>query len=157
MWMRTRAYLSVATVLAMALLGPGKGAAQEVDLQAQIEGFQQRFEEAIVADDWEAIGSMFVENSIYMPFTGGMVEGREEIRSTLEQNPAETIDIHSSRAEMLGENMLFDIGTFTLTLPAEAGGTFEGEYVSMSEIGENGLQIRSLTTFPVRQPPGSAG
>ena len=86
-----------------------------------------------------------------------MVEGREAIRSTLEQDPAEAVSIRSSRAELLGENMLFDIGTFRLTLPEEAGGTFEGEYVSVSEIGENGLQIRSLTTFPVRQPPGSAG
>lgn len=153
----TRAYLSIVMVSAVALLGSGMAAAQDADLQAQVEGFQQQFEEAIAAEDWETIGSMFTEDGVYLPFTGGMVEGREEIRGVLEENPAEAIDIRSSKAEMLSETLLFDIGTFTLTLPEEAGGpTFEGEYVSLSEIGENGPQIRSLTTFPLRQPPGTA-
>jgi ketosteroid isomerase-like protein len=156
--MRTMACSSLMAGVASAvfLFGSGMVAAQDADLQAQVEDFQQRFEGAIAADDWETIGSLFTENAVYQPFTGGMVEGRAEIQSTLEQNPAEAIDIRSSRVEMLGENMLFDIGTFTLTLPEEAGGTFEGEYVSLSEMGENGPQIRSLTTFPLRQAPGTA-
>ena len=141
---------------AMFLLSGGTVAAQDADLQAQVEDFQERFEEAIAADDWEAIGSLFTENAVYQPVNGGMVEGREAIRSAVEQDPAEAVNIRSSRVELLGEKMLFDLGTFTLTLLEEAGGTFEGEYVSLSEMGENGPQIRSLTTFPLRQPPGSA-
>ena len=126
------------------------------DAQAQIADLQRRWEKANAAKDWETIASLFVENGVYLPVTGGMVEGREAIRSALEQDPAGAVSIRSSRVEPLGENMIFDIGTFTISLPEEAGGTFEGEYVSLSEMGENGLQIRSLTTFPVRQPPGTA-
>ena len=124
--------------------------------QAQIADLQRRWEQADAAKDWETIASLFVEDGVYLPVTGGMVEGREAIRSALEQDPEGAVSIRSSRVEPLGENMIFDIGTFTISLPEEAGGTFEGEYVSLSEMGENGLQIRSLTTFPLRQPPDAA-
>ena len=52
--------------------------------------------------------------------------------------------------------MPFDIGTFTLALPEEAGGSFEGEYVTLAESGEDGSQIRRPITFPVRQSPATA-
>ena len=57
----------------------------------------------------------------------------------------------------MSDTVLFDTGTFTATLSEEVGGgTFEGEYVAVSEVKENGLEIRSLTAFPKRQPPGAS-
>lgn len=149
-----RTCLGTSAVSAMALLGSGMVAAQDADAQAQMPDVHQQWEQATAAGDWGTIGSMFAEDAVYLPFTGETVEGREAIQGTFEQNPAEAIDIRSSQVEMIGENMLFDIGTFTLTLPEEAGGTtFEGEYVSLTEMGENGPQVHKLITFPLRQPP----
>ena len=126
------------------------------DVQAMVADIQRRWEEANAARDFEAISALFTENGVYLPAPGGIAEGRQEIRSVLERDAAPAVKIRSSRLDMLGGNMLLDIGTFTLTLPEEAGGTFEGEYVSLSEIGEDKLRIRSLTTFPMRQPLSTA-
>ena len=57
---------------------------------------------------------------------------------------------------MAGETLVLDTGTFTATLAEEpGGGTLEGEYVILGEVGEHGLQIRSLAAFPARQAPGA--
>ena len=153
--MITRTCLSTLAASLMSLLG-GMAAAQDADIQSQLEDLQQKYEEALAAGDAEAIGSMFAEDAIYLPFSGGVAEGREGIQSHHEQNPVQSIDVRSDRTEMVGENVVLDIGTWTATLPQEAGGgTIEGEYVLVAEVGENGLLGRSLTSFLTRQPPGA--
>lgn len=149
----TRTFLGIVTVSAISL-GSGMAAAQDADAQAQVEDLQQRYEEAIEAGDWEAVASFYAEDAIYMPLSGGMFEDREGIRSQHEQMGLTALDARSSKTETIGENLILDVGTFTATLSEEAGGTtLEAEYVVLAEVGENGLQIRSLTAFPVRQAP----
>lgn len=153
--MMTRTCFSALAAVGMSLLG-GMAAAQDAALQAQVEEVQQQYEEALAAGDGETIGSMFAEDATYMPFTGGVAEGREAIASHHEQNPIQSIDVRSTKTEMIGEDVVLDIGTWTLTLPEEAGaGTVEGEYVLVAEVAENGLVGRSLTTFLTRQPPSA--
>ena len=99
---------------------------------------------------------MFAEDATFLPMMGGTVEGRSGVQSFYEKSGQTAVDIQSSKTEMLGENLVLDTGTFTLTLSEEAGGMdVPGEYVSIGEIGENGVQIRHLMTFPVRQAPNA--
>lgn len=153
MKMMTRTYLGTVLALALALLGSCMAAAQEADPQALLEEAEQQYEHSLAAGDWEAFGSFFAENAIFMPSTGGIIDGREGILSWHQQSGITATDIRSSKTEMIGENLILDIGTFAATLPEDAGGTLEGEYVTVIEVGEDGLQIRSLSTFPVRQAP----
>ena len=61
--------------------------------------------------------------------------------------------------------MILDIGTFTMKLPDQAGGTVEGEYVALgtvegeyvalAEEADGGLKLRRLISFPDRKPIGS--
>jgi uncharacterized protein (TIGR02246 family) len=132
-------------------------AAQDADPQAQVEEVLQRYEEAVAAKDWDALGSLFTENAIFMPGTGGVAEGREAVQSAHVQMGLPTIDVRSNRTEAVGEGLILDFGTWSITLPEEAGGgTEEGEYVALYEQSENGLLARSLTAFSTRQPPGEA-
>jgi hypothetical protein len=147
--------LGAVALWAISLLG-GMAAAQDADMQTQVSDVQQRYEDAIAARDYAALSSLFVENPIYLPISGGIIEDREGIASFYEQSGLTALDARSSRTETVGENLVLDIGTFTATLAEEAGGgTLEGEYVILGEVGENGLQIRSLAAFPARQAPGA--
>lgn len=150
----TRTHLGTAAVSAMLLLGSGGVAAQEADPRAQVEDIQQRYEQAAAAGDWEAIASMYVDEPIYSPFSGGFIEDREGIRGFYEQLGLKALDIRSSRTEALGENLILDIGTLTATLAGEEGDMeVEGEYVALAEAGADGLRLRSLTAFPLREAP----
>lgn len=150
--MMNRTCANTVAALALSLIG-GTAAAQDADLMAQMQQAEQQYEQAISSANWEAFGSMFAENAIMLPMTGGMVEGRDGIRQWHETAIA-TTDVRSSRREKIGENVILDIGTFTATLSEGAGGgTLEGEYVTVVENGDTGLQIRSLSTFPMRQGP----
>ena len=152
--MRTMTRTCLAAAMTTLLLGGGPAGAQDADLQAQIEAFQQQYEQAVAAGDWAAISAMFTEDATFLPMTGGTVEGRSGVQGYYEQSGQAAVDIQSSTTEMLGENLILDAGTFTLTLSEEAGGMeVPGEYVSIGEVGEGGIQIRHLMTFPVRQPP----
>ena len=141
---------------ATVLIGGGRAMAQDADPQAQVEEIQARYEEAIAAQDWEAMGSLFTENATFLPMTGGMFEGPEGIRGYHEESGLTALDATSTRTEMLGENLILDIGTFTATATTEEGDMeLQGEYVVLAEVGEDGLRIRTVTAFPVRQPPGA--
>ena len=152
--MMTRTCLCTVTVSAMSLLCSGMAAAQDADIRAKVEDFLQSFEQAVAAGDYETIGSVFAEDTTFLPPTGGLIEDREGARSFYEESKFEAIDIRSTRTQAVGENLILDVGTFTGTLPEEAGGTtLEGEYVALAEDTGEGLRIISLTSFPTRQPP----
>lgn len=150
----TQVRLSVVAACALSILG-GMATAQDADIQTQVEDVQQRYEQAIAAGDWEALASLYTENPIYSPLSGGIIEDRQEIQNFYGQSGLKALDLRSTRAETVGENLILDIGTFTATLPGEAGEDMvvEGEYVALSEVGENGVLLRSVTAFPRRQAP----
>ncbi len=120
---------------------------------------QRRYMQGIASKNYEAVAALYAEKPIYLPVTGGILEDRESIRLHYAQSGMTALDVRSVRLEMMSDTVLFDTGTFTATLSEEVGGgTFEGEYVAVSEVKENGLEIRSLTAFPKRQPSeASAG
>jgi hypothetical protein len=52
----------------------------------------------------------------------------------------------------VGESVIYDIGSFTATVNMDGTETqVEGEYVALAEDYGDGLVIRSLVTFPLRQ------
>lgn len=143
-------------VSAVFLFGSGMAMAQDADLQAQVEDVLQRYEEGIAAGDWQAVASLYAEDGLYTPMIGGLIEGREGIASFYGESGVKAVDLRSSRTEMIGENVVLLIGTFTVTVPGEAGDMdVEGEYVTIGEVGGDGLQLRSVNVFPARQAPGA--
>ena len=132
----------------------GQGAG--VNPRALNDEAQRRYMQGIASKDYESVAALYAENPIYLPVTGGILEDRESIRLHYAQSGMTALDVRSVRLEMISDTVLFDTGTFTAILSEEVGGgTFEGEYVAVSEVKENGLEIRSLTAFPKRQPPAA--
>ena len=158
MRMTTRTALGTLAVFALALLGSGRASAQDADTQAKVEALQQQYEQDLAAQDWPALATLFSEDGVLLPFTGGMFTGREEIQGYHEQSGLTAVDAISTKTETVGGNLILDIGTFTFTATPPGGGgamNGQGEYVALAEEGANGLQLRSLTSFPVRQAPGA--
>ena len=146
----------LAALVSLPLLGISLAAAQDAEVQAKVELAHNRYEEALTKGDADALTAMFAEDAIYMPLTGGTYRGSEEIRNHLEQSPTpESVEIRGTSVEPIGENMILDIGTFTMKLPDQAGGTVEGEYIALAEEADGGLKLRRLISFPDRKPIGS--
>lgn len=125
--------------------------AQDADWQAQVEDAHQRYEAAIAEDDLDGLAAMFAEDAVYQPLTGGMLEGRDAIRQHFDEMGFAGMDVMSKRVDQVGENMVLDYGTFTVTLSEDMGGsTVDGEYVALAETGETVL-IHSLSGFPMRE------
>src|SRR5688572_16620567 len=123
---------AVCVATAVAVWGSG-AAAQDSDLRASIQEAQNQYEEALTKGDFESVASMFTEDAVYLPITGGSFEGRDAILQYLQETGApQALEIQSTRTERIGDKTL-DIGTFTLTLTAELGQPIEGEYVVVGE------------------------
>jgi len=53
-------------------------------------------------------------------------------------------------------DVIVDQGTFSITLPPQAGGiTIPGAYIALMGEAEGGLKIHRQVVFPTRRPPGS--
>ena len=156
MRMRIRVGVGALALSTVTLICSNGGMAQEADLQAQVEDLQQRYEQAIAAQDWAAMGSLFTQDATFLPITGGQLEGAEGISVYHEQSGITALDATSSHTERLGENLILDVGTFTATATSEAGDMpLEGEYLVLTEMGEDGLRMHRAVAFPTRQPPGA--
>lgn len=154
--MTTHLSLGLVAVWAMCLVSGGTASAQQADLETQVADLERRYEESVAAGDWQGVAALYAEDAIYAPLYGGLIEGRDGIASFYEQSGTTALDLRPSRTEMIGETGVLSLGTFTVTLPGEAGEMeVEGEYVTIGEVGENGLQLRSANIFPMRQMPGA--
>jgi ketosteroid isomerase-like protein len=144
----------VLVLAAAALLGATVAAAQAADLEARVDQAQQRYEEAWTGGDADTLAELHSEDAIVWPPTGGVHEGRDAIRSYFEEAPRpQSIDIRSEMTERLGEFIL-DVGTFTGTQAADAGGgPLEGEYVVIARESEGELQLYRVFAGPRRQSP----
>ena len=146
----------VGAVVASAMLFVGSAAAQNDDLQAQVEDLQSRYEQAWTAGDAEALAGLFTEDAIFWPLGGGSFEGRDNIQQAMQQEPTpETADIRSTRTERIGD-MVLDVGTFSATLPEAQGGAVEGEYVVIVNETGDGPAIHRLIAFQPRRAPQQA-
>ena len=142
--------LSAAVVISHQLFA-GSALGQDEQLHAKVAETQARYVEAWVAGDAEALASLFTEDAVFWPISGGSFEGRDAIRQTLQQDPQpEAASIRSTHTERLGD-LVFDVGTFTVTLSGAEGGEMEGEYVVVAEETEDGMQIRRLISFEPRR------
>jgi uncharacterized protein (TIGR02246 family) len=149
--MRSLGLIAAVPVSAMLLVGPV--VAQDQALQQQVEELQSRYEQAWVAGDADTLASLFTQDAIFWPLSGGSFEGRDAIREALGQDAQpEAAEIRSTRTEQTGDYIL-DIGTFSMTLPEAQGGTVEGEYVVLAEEADDGLAIHRLISFQPRRPP----
>jgi uncharacterized protein (TIGR02246 family) len=134
----------------------GSAAAQDQEWQAEMAELQSSYEQAWVAGDAETLAGLFTEDAVLWPLSGGRFEGRDEIQAALQQDvQPEAADISSTHSERIGD-IVFDVGTFTITLPeAEAAtmgaATVEGEYVVVTEETEDGMRISRLIGFPPRR------
>jgi uncharacterized protein (TIGR02246 family) len=133
--------------------------AQDAELEARVAEAQDQYAEAWMAGDAEGVANVFTEDAIYWPESGGVFEGREAIRSQLEEELAHgvptSVDITSSRVEQL-DGVILDIGTFSATMPDEAVGEVRGEYVVLAQDTDEGVRIRRLIAFPTREAPDAA-
>ncbi len=148
---------SITAVLASAMLLVGPAAAQDQALQQQVEELQSRYEQAWVAGDADTLASLFTENAIFWPVSGGSFDGRDAIREALREEPQpQSAEISSTHTERMGD-LVFNVGTFSITLPEAQGGTqagaMEGEYVVVAEESGDALAIHRLVTFPARRAP----
>ena len=144
---------SIATVVSSAMLLVSPAAAQDEALQQQVEELQSRYEQAWVAGDADAVASLFTEDAIFWPVSGGSSEGRDAIRGTVGEEPTpQSAEISSTHTERMGD-FVFDVGTFSITLPEAQGGTIEGGYAVVAEETGDGLAIRRLVGFPARRAP----
>ncbi len=144
---------SITAVLASAMLLVSPAAAQDQALQQQVEELQSRYEQAWVAGDADTVASLFTEDAIYWPVSGGSFEGRDAIREAVgEGAQPQSAEISSTHTERMGD-LVFDVGTFSITLPEAQGGAMEGEYAAVSEESGDGLAIHRLIGFPARRAP----
>lgn len=148
---------SIAAVLASAMLLVSPAAAQDQALQQQVEDLQSRYEQAWVAGAADTLASLFTEDAILWPMSGGSFEGRDAIRDALREEPQpQSAEISSTHTERMGD-LVYTVGTFSITLPEEPGeaqaGAMEGEYVVVTEESDDGLAIRRLVAFPARHAP----
>jgi uncharacterized protein (TIGR02246 family) len=144
---------SMAAVLASAMLLIGPVAAQDQALQEQVEELQSRYEQAWVAGDADTLASLFTEDAIFWPVSGGSFEGRNAIREALREDAQpQSAEISSTHTERMGD-LVFDVGTFSITLAEAQGGAMEGEYVVVAEETDDGLSIRRLIGFAARGAP----
>ena len=127
--------------------------AQEADLETKARETQQQYVAAWTSGDVEVLVELFTEDAVYWPASGGRIEGREEIRRHFESTATPTAaEISSTHTEQMGD-LVFDLGTVSMTMPEEGGGEIEAEYVVMAEQTEDGLRIRRLIGFPTREMP----
>jgi uncharacterized protein (TIGR02246 family) len=144
---------SIAAVLASAMLLVSPAAAQDQALQQQVEDLQSRYEQAWVAGDADTLASLFTEDAIFWPVSGGSFEGRDAIREAVREDAQpQSAEISSTHTERMGD-LVFDVGTFAITLPEAQGGAMEGEYAVVAEESGDGLSIRRLIGFPARRAP----
>lgn len=144
---------SIGAVLAPCFVFIGPVAAQDEALQAQVEELQSQYEQAWTAGDADALVSLFADDAVFWPVTGGSFEGHDAIRGVVQEDAQpQAAEISSTHTERLGE-FVFDVGTFSVTFPEEQGGAMEGEYVVVAEETDDGLSIRRLAAFPPRRPP----
>jgi len=143
------------SLLALLFLASSSAFAQD-DLKARIEHMQARVEQAYPAGDLDTMMSAFSDDAVLMPFSGGMYEGADAIRAFYEKAPRPSaMDIRSVHIQVVG-GLVIDTGTFTHTLPQEAGGTrFEGEYIGVLEDKDGELTFVRLVTFPARKAPAN--
>lgn len=150
----TRTGAGAVTILAGALLAGSMAAAQDAEVGPQVAELERSYEEALMAGDYGAVAALYAEDALYSPFFGGIVEGREGVQGFYEEAGLASADIRPVRSERVGEGLVLILGNVTATLKEEAGGdALEGEFVVLAQEGEDGLRIRSLTVFPLRQPP----
>jgi uncharacterized protein (TIGR02246 family) len=144
---------SIAGVLASAMLLVSPAAAQDQALQQQVEELQSRYEQAWVSGDADTLASLFTEDAIFWPVSGGRFDGRDAIREAVGEDPQpQTAEIRSTHTERMGD-LVFDVGTFSITLPEVQGGAMEGEYAVVAEETDDGLSIHRLIGFPARRAP----
>lgn len=124
-------------------------------LEDAVAAVQVRYEEATVAGDADAVAALFAEDGAYLPLTGGMFVGGEAIKGGFGTQRPGALDIVSTTVSQIGD-VIVDQGTFSITLPPQAGGiTIPGEYVALFGEADGGLKIHRLVIFPTRRPPGS--
>jgi uncharacterized protein (TIGR02246 family) len=148
-----------AAILFAGCLAVGAGLApassQERGLEAQSRETQQEYVAAWTDGNIDALVELFTEDAIYWPASGGRIEGQEELRRHFESTPTPTAaEISSTHTEQMGE-LVVDVGTISMTMPEEAGGEVQAEYVLLAEQSEDGLRIRRLVGFPTRETPRS--
>jgi ketosteroid isomerase-like protein len=139
-------------VASVALIGiASAAAAQDSQHQSVMEEAHQSYMYAVNNGNYDDLGRMFAEDALYLPLIGGVLRGPDEIREHFEEMQLSDMQVTSSAVLDLGENMVVDTGTFSITLPEAAGGTaIDGEYVVVAEVTDDGIVIYSLSGFPAR-------
>lgn len=133
------------------LFAASLAAAQEADLDAQVEATQQRYSEAWTAGDADAMAELHTEDAVMWPAIGGMHEGRDAIRRFFQEGPQpERFELISERAERIGDFVL-NVGSFSAAMPAEAGGPLEGEFVVIAREVDGELLLHRVFGAPRRE------
>lgn len=153
--MQMQTHHGFAAVLAIGL-APSFVHGQEADHQARLDAAHDQYEQFIAERDFEGLVGMFAEDAVYQPATGGLFQGRDEIRQWHEEANFASMEIEQTHVRPLSEGMVVDLGSYTATL-ADAPDTLSGEYVAVVEMDGDEARIQSLTAFPTREMNMPAG
>lgn len=126
------------------------------NIQQIARDIQQQYVEAMQRSDVDALVSLFTDDAVFMPVTGGIYRGREEIRRFFEEQRSDgsSMRIDSMQLDDLGDDVLFNLGTFVGSVRTEEGEQqVEAEYVALVKREREAFKIYRLVSF-MRGLPG---
>lgn len=129
---------------------PSGGDPGEADAAAGLDDLYERFRAAYASLDLDALVGLYVEEALYLPPSGGILEGRGAVRESFsgffewaaENDVAVELVFHVVD-RTLHEDLAVDVGYYSLTTtpPAESGdppGHSVGKFVTVAERDDAG-------------------
>lgn len=136
-----RIFASAAAISLLATAAVGQTAGSE-DARAAIEERGTAFEQAFNSGDSAALADLYTEDAAILPPDAGQAEGRDAIAGfwggAMEQG-LKNLDLTTTEVDTIDDTAI-EIGTVTLTAPAEGGGESEiaGKYLVVWKRGDDG-------------------
>lgn len=140
-------------VLPLILLLAAPAAAQD-----ELDALRAQYERGIETGDADLIAATFAEDGVFTPIAGGTYEGREAVRAYYREDPVvqggqAQFSAAPTRSERLTDDLLHEVGTFTLVVPTDGGERrLEGEYTAVATREDGDWKIHHLTSFAPRGP-----
>lgn len=139
--------IAIAMIFATGCQQAGPANLSEADIEA-IKVSDKAWQEHALANDWEALASLYAENAMYMAPNQSAIIGRDNLQSYMESQPPTTaVEIVTHEIDGSGD-FAFSRGTYTQTFSQEGMDpiTDSGKYLAILKKQEDGswLIIRDI-------------
>lgn len=140
--------------------GVPEAAVDTAAITATLDSMRSAFEDAVSAGDFEAQAAIYAPDAIYSHPGRPPVEGRDAIRSLLEEvtPPGATLEIEPMDFRVLGLDWLYEIGTGTFSFTpegAEEAVQATSTYLVLFHRTEAGWLIQAEALSANEPPPAS--